>query len=86
MAKFMCQHCAREAETHMTEPYMCNAPIDRAAWAKLPKHRNEREPRRPHPRFVGLNPDGQEICLGMMYPIEEYERSPHGRHKMRRLT
>lgn len=63
--KFMCDHCGREVETDLKEPYTCYGQIDRAAWAKLPIQA-------PHPKYVGHDSDGKEICIGKMRPIEEY--------------
>jgi biotin synthase-related radical SAM superfamily protein len=64
---FMCQHCGRQAESESdrSESFTCNALIDRAEWAKLPI-------RAPAERMVGRNADGKEICIGTMYPIEDY--------------
>lgn len=66
MSKFMCQHCGREAENESdrAESYTCFAEIDRKAWAKLPI-------RRPDPKYV-QKVAGKELCVGTMYPIEEY--------------
>jgi len=67
----MCQHCGRRVETDLREPYTCFAEIDRKAWAALPKAPNESGPRRPHPKYV-QKVAGKELCVGTMYPIEEY--------------
>lgn len=62
---FMCQYCGRQVETDLTAPYRCYGPIDRDEWAKRPVGR-------PHPKYVSKKSDGQEMCIGTMYPLTEY--------------